>query len=138
MPVADDILSQYDRDMSQEQREQARAELLESRRRNFGARPREEVKAVKPTFRRASPGKKGSESAAKPVSPSQLSSALAAQSEDAVHAASAQALADPECQELIARVMENTIFNIMQEASFGEISLEKQEKRVVRLGPDVR
>jgi hypothetical protein len=38
-------------------------------------------------------------------------------------------LQDPECQELVSKVVENTIFNLLQDASHGEFKLTKVPKR---------
>jgi len=41
----------------------------------------------------------------------------------------ANVLQDPESQELISRVMENTVFNLLQEASHGEFNIKVMPKR---------
>ena len=44
-----------------------------------------------------------------------------------------QTLQDNEAQLLISKIMENTIFNLVQDASQGDLDLSKVEKRFVRL-----
>lgn len=49
--------------------------------------------------------------------------------EVAAEAKRATILQDPESQELISRVMENTVFNLLQEASHGEFNVKVMPKR---------
>ena len=53
--------------------------------------------------------------------------------ENEIEMARKQTLQDNEAQLLISKIMENTIFNLVQDASQGDLDLSKVEKRFVRL-----
>merc|ERR1711865_746043 len=58
-----------------------------------------------------------------------VTEAVEAAEEAAQEAKRASLLQDPESQELISRVMENTVFNLLQEASHGEFNIKVMPKR---------
>jgi hypothetical protein len=124
----EDPLEKFDRDLTEDERAHAVSVREEARRRQRGAKPHE-PEAKKSMLKKPEVKKNRMDlaSSLKGLSASALTKAL----EINLDMKKANTLQNPECQELIAKVLENTLFNIMQEASFGEISLEVQDKRVV-------
>ena len=55
---------------------------------------------------------------------------------DEIENARKQTLQDNETQSLISKIMENTIFNLVQDVAVGDLDLANIEKRFVRVEKD--